>query len=404
MNERNTDLRSAGDRIAAAGLDRDVKRVDARDLTNRENRREAQADPEISRSRSTEQDARRRDRDDQEPRNRDSGRNQDDRRKPSSRDDHSRDEDEDRDPYEVEDDEADPSNRENDEDSDDQDDGSDQDHDPDGDQSRREELYEVTVNGKREKVPLDELRTGYMKGKAFQQKTQAAAARQRNLDQFHGQAAETVKQRIQANAHALASIKEMLVGDINSPALQDMRRTDPNRWAVVRQDMQDRIDKVNSVIANLHQEHERHLEQTKEQRRMHLRQAAETEMELLTQHIPNWLQGDRDEPAVAQRVVEYLTSAGFQPQDYAEMIDHRMWLIADKARRYDEMKKADRERQRQGRPVPKSSNIRPGKTQMSAGNRNGAVPRKSVEFQRLKTAAKKTGQMRDAAKAIERLL
>ena len=451
MNER-VNLHEAGRAIESAGFHKDVKSVDTFDRGRqevrqpRERRADADRDDRSSKrlpSREERRERLRRASDDAEPRqdrrryedegddyrapkseNREARRPDADERRddrPSRReleereaervrrdpqgagDDHSPEPDEeDVDDYERDD--TDPDEREDerrdDADQDDADyDGQDDERQP------REELFKVKVHGKEFEVTKDELVRGYQRGKDYQTKTQEHAERGRVFTQYHQQQANHFRNQIaQVNA-IVDGVKTALVGDINSPQMQELKQRDPREWAVTRQLMQERIDQVDTFIANLKQTKERHEADNSKALAEQRSLAIQEELRLLLEHVPDWQQSDDPErkPAAQVRVGKYLVDSGFKPEEFSTLTDHRMLLVAWKAMEYDRLTKrrAREEPRREPRPVTRGP--RPGKH--ASGQRPSSErSRDQRGYREDSRRLKQSGRMRDAGKLIERLL
>jgi len=377
MPRDDLSLREAGDLIQKGGHDRDVKKADERDLTNRTRRREAEREDSY-RDRDDDGDE---DFDDVDDDIDDDMADEDssNRKKRGDTDDSEADDDGDN---EADDDEAD-----------DDDESGEGEDDDDSRADPMDAEYEVKVNGKPEKVTLKDLLSAYPKAGDYYQKTQALAQRRRELDTGHAQVAKQYGEKLQSVAGLYGKVRDLLVGDINSQAMQQLRAENPQEWLVQRQAMQDRVDSVNNVLSRIHQEQEQHRKEFTERQQKELASFVDTELETLERHIPDW----RQEGKV--RLAQYLVDdVGFSKDEISNVVDSRMLLVADKARRYDKlMSERDKTSEKRKRKKP------PQSAKSKGGNlkRQPTKQRKTQnQFRDAKNRAKKSGNMRDAGKAI----
>lgn len=368
---RDKDLREAGARISDSGLTDDIVRTNGRNPSDRASRRrEAQA------------------RDEPEDLNEDDREDADDDAADS-----------DSNPYdEGESDDADGDDGENENSSDDDDDTGDESQDGDDDDraNSSEKLYAVKVDGKTVKLPVRELVAGYQRQADYQTKTQALAERRRGLDKAHSDMAEFYKNRVQVTAGVVGRVYQLLIGDINGADMQRLRAEDPQEWAYQRQVMQERADKVKGVLAQVQQELERHVKDHGESLKRQAAQAIPTEMEAVARFIGDWAGEGRN------RLGKYLLGAGFTEDELAGTYDHRMLIVAEKARRWDVLQSA------KAKAGKKKRQVQPPKTAPSKG---GSIGRKAGPKQQSRTAynsdrakLRKSGDMRDAGRAITHLL
>ncbi|MFA5996168.1 MAG: hypothetical protein WC790_00375 [Candidatus Paceibacterota bacterium] len=377
-NEGALNVREAGLRIADAGLDREVIHADEGQIARRRgNQREAAEEEGQSRV----------------------------KRKPGKS--VSLDDDPDTGDDENDTGEEEASNREAGDDIDDasddttsSDDASDgDDTEDDADTGRADPLeaeYTVKVNGREARVTARELVSGYQRTQDYHQKTQALAGKTRELTAGHAKVAETYARKLQQAGAVTASIRQLLIGDVNSAEMEHLKRSDPQAWMVARTDMQDRISKVDTVLNAITQEHERHVGEFKNQHTNLANATLSEERELLTRAIPDW---DGEGRA---RLAGYLGRAGFTADELANVVDSRTLIVADKARRWDAYQASrSKDAKRVVKNPPKS--LKPGSGDIK---RNGtqAPGMRQNDFRRVKQHAAKTGDMRDAGKAIARML
>jgi len=411
------DVREAGLQIAQRGLTDDVRRG----RTNREKARDgdtSDADDRDDEPRGRRRREREDDRDDRDDR-RDRRRRDDDeddrprsRRRDRDEDDDDADEDirrRDRRDEDDEDDDADTSNRDDGDDEgedDDRDEDEDDDADGDDDRGNREREFTVKVNGKTERVTERELVAGYQRGRDYHQKTQRLAETDRTYRAGHAQVAEQYSKRLQALGSIVGMLKKSLVGQMDGAQMEHLRRTDETKWLTARADFEKRIKDVDTVFAHLNDEHERHQKDYDAVQAQQRGQMAAYEVERLVAAVPDWVQGRDGKPAGWQRVYKYLQNSGFADTEINPVIDHRMLLIADKARKYDIMMKHSDERgepKRRSKPVPTRV---PSKGSSRNSNRNTSREDRQERdtFTRNRERARKSGDMRDAGDAITSML
>lgn len=384
-DEKNLSVRDAGDRITAAGLDRDVIQVRAEQITQRRGRQREAAEDDADRRERQPREEQRKQKPPRLP--------EDDDEYGDDRPDYDEDERQD----EGDDYADDGSNREDG----DEDDGEDgdaerEDSDDDAATSDDDREYTVKVDGKEYSVPVKELIAGYQRGRDYYQKTQALANNSRNLTAGHQKVAQTYARKLQQANAIIGGVRNLLIGDINSAEMVALRQRDPAQWAVQRQVMQDRIGQVDAVLQNLNQEHERHVgeyQRTQDQARS---ATLEQEAALLLQAIPDWNNGG------SKRLAGYLTGLGFTAQELDGVTDARMLSVAEKARKWDALQRARKQPQtRKAKPAPRVP-ARPGQGEIRKGA--AQITSKRRDFESAKRQAAKTGDMRDAGRAISRLL
>jgi hypothetical protein len=110
-------------------------------------------------------------------------------------------------------------------------------------------------------------------------------------------------------------------------------------------------------------------------------------LQALVKALPEW-----NDAKVRQDTMEYAVQAGFTPEELADTIDHRAYVILHKARLYDQLKAKAPETKAK---VDAVKTAKPG---------GPSQPSKVTDLTRTKQRLAKTGDVKDAAAVIERLL
>lgn len=411
MPNDDISVHEAGRLIAERGLTSDVRRGPTnRELSQGADDTDARYDePPVRRRR------RQDDEPDEAPRTRRRRDEDDDRDEPRNRrrDDDDLDDDEDEEPRnrrrddddeDEDEDDADPSNREDGEDGDDDLDDKDAD-DGDDRNERGERLFKVKANGKTLTVTESELIAGYSRQHDYHEKTTRLARRNVQLNAAHNTVAQEYGQRIGHYAGVVNGLKQILVGELNGAEMQALRQRDNTAWLAAREDYADRLRMADTVFQHLNQEQERHQQATKQRAASQNDAVVEYEIERIQSHIPDWAENRNGKPSGRERLANYLESVGYSKAEYQAVIDHRALLLADKARKYDQLMKKQGSRSEEPRkvakPVPKR--FKPGTSQVSGG-RQAQDRREGSKFQQAVRKVKQTGDMRDAGSAIDALL
>lgn len=192
--------------------------------------------------------------------------------------------------------------------------------------------YEVTLpGGEKTKVPLSELIRGYSREADYTRKTQALAefrrAEEARLDAEAQRVATVYGRKLEALELALREMEPQ------EPDWDTLRREDPAEFAAQFAEHQRHRERKAAVQA----ERARVQQELAEAQERRLAAVLETERAKLIEAIPEW-----QDPAVAsegkKRLADYATRTyGYTPEDLSQVYDHRLMVILDKARRYDEL-------------------------------------------------------------------
>lgn len=273
----------------------------------------------------------------------------------------------------------------NDEDDDEGDDEADANDEEDDDESDDEpELYTVKIDGKEEKVSLEEALKGYQRQADYTRKTQALSEKEKTL--------QTEMEQVRAEREQYAELLPQLEAQIEAaieaePDWKALEREDPYEYLRQKEawrDMQAKRD----IVAK---ERKRMEEQKREEAEQQFAEFAKQEREKLLKALPEWKDKAKLKAETA-KLREYGLKLGFTEDQLAGIIDHRLVLMIRKAMKYDDMVTTKPKRGQRGGPRP---------TKAGAGvNSPTATKRVSQQKKRLQ----ETGSLRDAASLFERIL
>lgn len=292
----------------------------------------------------------------------------------------------------VEDEPADPQDDESDDpESDDEPDESDEaDGEPDeSDTDEDEDVFDVTVDGETVQVTFDELLKGYSRTADYTRKTQAAADERRRIAEREAEletdlgASREKRQRYDGQLEVLEALLRDAHPKEPDPAL---RRSDPAEFAAQEAEFSAHQRRLSAV----EQERVRLRQEQAEEQQTRVQKLVRDENAKLLKAIPEWTDAEQRRKG-QQELLEYIGQYGYTPDDLRNTVDHRLFVILQKAMKYDRATK----RTPKPRKGPKSPTVRPG----------SGIPRRRGS---VKDAARKrlaqTGSIADGARVLEEAL
>ena len=210
-------------------------------------------------------------------------------------------------------------------------------------EEKQPELYTVKIDGKEERVTLDELRNGYQRTKDYTQKTQRLSEEAKAL-QTEKAATDEARKRY---SDQLSGLEAILTKE--DPALEKLKAVDPARYLLARQE---RIDALNAVK----QEQQRVAQEQSKVMQANMAKHIEAERAKVLSAIPVWRDAKRagDEQTA---IVSYARNLGFSDQELAGLTDSRAVIALRKAWLYDKGQEL-----RTQKKTPPSQPITAGKT------------------------------------------
>ena len=243
----------------------------------------------------------------------------------------------------------------------------------------QEELYDITVNGNKIKVTLDELLKGYSRESDYTQKTQDLGNQRRDVESMR----ENLKKELDAVKNSRTQYAQQL--DTLSKQLSQEDNID---WDTLYRD-----DKRKEAIQLAQQERNRiHAEERREQEKVY-QDYLEKERRILAEKLPVYSDPNKREE-FTRRLTNFAKEQGYTDQEIAMMVDHRAVLTLADAYRYNQLKKT--------KLASKKVNKAPKTLTSNASNvRDESETKQRIDAK--KSQLRKSGKMQDAVTILEEM-
>ena len=259
--------------------------------------------------------------------------------------------------------------------------------DDDGEE-QEQPTYLVKAAGEEREVTLDELIKSYQLGTDYTKKSQAVAE-ERKVVEAERHAVQEAKAMRDQYAQQLGIIEQMLNQPQEAENLDYLKETDPIGYAVKVAEMSQKEKQLAQVRAQ-----REYLSQQQEyDRQQQMKQMVAAESEKLVAVLPDFADPSKGE-AIRKDIRTYGKQLGFSDDELANVFDSRAVLTLYKAMQYDKLQSAKPGITKKVSEAPKA--IKPGVSKPRDSN--------SEEIRKLKSRAKSSGSVRDAANVFERFL
>jgi hypothetical protein len=257
------------------------------------------------------------------------------------------------------------------------DDESELDEEDDDSEQQPQRKFKVKVNGQELEVTQDELVRGYQREQDYSRKTMELGEARK----AHDTEVQAVRQERETYGKLLPQLRSYIENQYGSKELEDLRDTNPGEWAARSQELREQHA---ATVA----EEERLAEAEKKHQADEFAAKRKAEMQTLAEKLPAL-----KDPKYAKALVEYIKGQGASADELEGLVDHRIWLAFDKARRFDALEARRPKAQARAETV-KTAQPGGGQRQQS----------KVTEITRSKQRLAKTGRVQDAAAVFERML
>ena len=256
-----------------------------------------------------------------------------------------------------------------------------------------QELFDITVNGKQQRVSLDELKEGYSKGSDYTKKTMELGEQRRSLDSeldAISKDKQAVKQMREEYAQKLQVVEQNLQTDENIDWVT-LAQTDPTDYAVKKAE----YDRKKELQLQVQQEKQKLAqEQRKEQERIY-QNHIENERGKLIEVMPIF--GDQKKaPKLMKDISEFAMKQGYTEQEVSMVVDHRAVRTLHDAMKYNQLLE---KKNLQGKKVKPISRV-----VSSEGKNNTRSTDKQVRVNDRMKQLKKSGNVKDAQNVLSAML
>jgi hypothetical protein len=252
------------------------------------------------------------------------------------------------------------------------------------------------VNGEEREATIKDLVANFQKGESADIKLMELADERKHFNTDLENAKDQLTQEW-SRAQALNDeLQRMLTGDDNAE-IESLRHSDPGEYAARMAEKQSRLQKAQKIQNDLQSENANKLITQYQQR-------VGTERAKLVESIPSWAD-DKVRETEALKMRKYLKAEGFKDFEidgqinngqlqHAGMIDHRLIVMANKARMFDEARKGAEPKKKRMKTLPK----------VGSGQPKGKGEVLDAKKSSVRAKAKESGSVNDAAEVIRQLM
>lgn len=211
-------------------------------------------------------------------------------------------------------------------------------------QDADEQLVTVKVNGEDREVPLSEALAGYSRLEDYKVKTAEVATMRRDLEAK----ATTIEADIKAHyanqleqaTQAFAEFDPVLV-EARKINWEHLKATDPAAFVQAQDAVNERLQQLEQMTQKVATAREESQQQQQAREQQERAQRFDQAADKIVEAMPD-LADEAKFQAFATDAISYLKGEGFDGNEIAEVLDHRVLTLADKARRWDAHKAAQK--------------------------------------------------------------
>ena len=245
------------------------------------------------------------------------------------------------------------------------------------------DLHQVTVNGEKIDVDLEELKAGYQKDADYRRKTEELAIEKRELKAEEDRLKNQYSTKMEDLNSLVATLNAEINNDMNSKELDALWEEDPTEAAKVDRRIQKRKNTIQQAQQKLRDHQQAQFQEIlrEEQKKLHLRHP----------EIADPIKG----ATVKSNIMNYLSSKGFSNEDVARIYDSRYFDVIMDGMNFNKSKSV--------KPGLVSKKVKPSKFVKSGTKSTKEELNSKTRLNQIK-ALKKSGNPKDATDLLLRYL
>ena len=255
--------------------------------------------------------------------------------------------------------------------------------DPNAIEEQTTDLHQVTVNGEKIDVDLEELKAGYQKDADYRRKTEELAIEKRELRAEEDRLKNQYSTKMDDLNSLVVTLNAEINNDMNSKELDKLWDEDPTEAAKIDRRIQKRKNTIQQAQQKLREHQQAQFQEIlrEEQKKLHLKHP----------EIADPIKGN----TVKSNIMNYLSSKGFSNEDVARIYDSRYFDVIMDGMNFQKTKSV--------KPNLVSKKVKPTKFVKSGTKSTKEELNSKSRLNQFKTL-KKSGSPKDATDLLMRYL
>ena len=248
----------------------------------------------------------------------------------------------------------------------------------------------VKVNGEEITVTLKDAFDGYQKDADYRQKTTELSQQRKVLEEQQAGARQELERELIQIGQLMEALQQAVAPQLDQAELNYLKQTDPQAYLIKTQEHNERVEQFKQLqqqAANQFQHNRQQLAQQQQVQQQEILARAAADLQT---RLPDWSED------VKKSLDDYLMGEayGYTDEELSQVIDPRLVEIARKAQLYDQQSQKANIASKKVKNLPK---VQPKGAQK-------AVKPNASKLKEAKAKLRKSGNIDDAASAVEQLL
>lgn len=198
----------------------------------------------------------------------------------------------------------------------------------------------------------DVVKTHQLEKHLTRRSEQLAQERKEAEEQIAAQRQE-YEQKAQEAQDTLDAMEQMLAEDFQSVNWTELQQEDPTQYLITQQQMQQRFAGIQAKRSAIQEKRDADLKAQQEKDQEDFKRKAAEEKVMLSGSIPGWEDPKGFQDGMAELSKYLVEDVGFRSGEWGGVIDHRAYVIAHKAMKYDRLMADAKPKKQQLKAKPK---------------------------------------------------
>lgn len=196
----------------------------------------------------------------------------------------------------------------------------------------------VKVDGKPAEATIAEMVASYQTQEAADQRLSEATAKAKSITKDLADRTQALEGQFVVASKLIETLKSQLDVDASAIDWNTLRNDDPAEYSARKAEISERRQNIDAIEREAVESYQQAVKEQREQQVKAFDEYRDEQQELLLEKLPAW----RDKKVAEEEqkeLAKYLLREGFSKQEVQVASDHRLFLLAHKARRFDESQK-----------------------------------------------------------------
>lgn len=218
----------------------------------------------------------------------------------------------------------------------------------------------IKVNGRESKVPVKDMAASYQTLEAAREELDSAKEITQNERQKWQDRVQWADEQYNTAATLIQEAENLLKQDFEQVDWQKLREQDPAEWSAKKADYDERQRKLDEMKNRAAQSYQQASQDQQQRLQQDQQERLQEEQQKLLERLPEWKDEEKAQ-AGKTKLVKYLQNEGLSESELSNVTDHRLLVMAEKARRYDEINSKSKPSKKRVRN--KTRTVKPGTSQ-----------------------------------------